>query len=492
CHDHKFEPLSQRDYYSLQAFFTPSTFRDDYPVPNAAELAVHKIALGKYRQLTKREQDDLASIEAPYRQKLHEAKLAKLSPEAQLAHKTPSEQRTAEQINQIQETAALVEVTEKEILGAMSKEDRARHKLAKEALAKFPRPPPLPMTLALQCSKTNSAKTFVLFRGDYNRPGEEVQPGIPAVLRTPAFSSSPEAQFKIQNPKSKIAPAVAIESSRSRRTALAEWITDPRHPLTARIMVNRIWQYHFGRGLVATASDFGLKGERPSHPELLDWLANEFIARGWSIKEMHRLLLLSAVYQQTSRASSQGLDRDPENRFYSRWQRKRLEGEVIRDSLLAISGRLNPQMGGPGVFPPIPQDVFKGAKGWSVSPTPGEQNRRSLYIFSRRNLRFPFLEVFDAPDSNLTCPERPRSTSAPQSLTLLNADEVMAASFAAATRVAREAVSDAERIGLAYRLILGRNPTDREKTLASEFLRWAPWSELCRALFNVNAFVYVD
>jgi hypothetical protein len=256
-------------------------------------------------------------------------------------------------------------------------------------------------------------------------------------------------------------------------------------------MVNRIWQHHFGRGIVPTPSDFGLQGRRPSHPDLLDWLAGEFIACGWSIKQMHKLLLISAVYQQSGRPLSEALARDPENQLYSRHQRRRLEGEAVRDSLLAISGVLNREMGGPGVFPPIPEDVFKGSKGWSVSKNTSDQNRRSVYIFARRNLRFPFLEVFDAPDSNLSCPERPRSTSAPQSLTLLNADEVMAASQVTAARLMNEA-PDEERITLGYRLILGRRPTDREQALAREFLKTAPYSELCRALFNLNAFAYVE
>jgi len=482
CHDHKFEPLSQKDYYRFQAFFTPATFRDDLPAPRREELAAHQSALLKYSQLTLKEQEEIAAIEAPYRQKIFEQKLAKLSPEAQAAHKTPPAERTTEQVNQIQETAALVEVMEKEMLNAMSKEDRARHKTAKEALAKYPKPSPLPMTMALQKAKGKLAKTFILARGDYNRPSDEVQPGFPAVL----------GESQISNLKFQIGEQSAHRATAILRTTLAEWIASPNNPLTARVMVNRIWQHHFGRGLVPTPSDFGLKGERPSHPELLDWLASEFVARGWSVKEMHKFLLLSSVYQQSSRASEEALERDPENRLYSRWQRKRLEGEVIRDSLLAISRELNRQIGGPGVFPAIPEDVFKGSRGWTVSKNAAEHNRRSIYIFARRNLRFPFLEVFDAPDSNLTCPDRPRSTSAPQSLTLLNADEVMTASEVTAARLTSEAGTNAARVTLAYRLILGRGPSEKEQAIAGSFLQNAPLSELCRALFNLNAFVYVD
>jgi len=199
--------------------------------------------------------------------------------------------------------------------------------------------------------------------------------------------------------------------------------------------------------------------------------------------------MTSAAYQ---RAVGPVSAKDPENQLYGRMNRLRLEGEIIRDSLLFVSGRLNLEMGGPGVFPPIPSDVLKGSRGWTVSPDPKDHVRRSIYIFSRRNLRFPFLEVFDAPDSNLSCPERGRSTTAPQSLTLLNAGEVMAAAKATAERVSQEAKTPEDRVTLLYRLVLGRRPSDRELTLARDFLAKSPLTELCRALFNLNSFVYLE
>jgi hypothetical protein len=254
-------------------------------------------------------------------------------------------------------------------------------------------------------------------------------------------------------------------------------------------MANRIWQHHFGRGIVPTPSEFGSHGQPPTNPELLDWLTGEFIARGFSLKAMHRLLMLSAAYQ---RASSPASAADPENLLLGHMNRRRLEGEVIRDSLLAVSGRLNLEMGGPGVFPPVPADILKGSRGWTVSPDPKDHTRRSIYIFNRRNLRFPFLEVFDAPDSNLSCPERGRSTTAPQSLTLLNAAEVMAAAKATADRVTVEAHTPADRVLLLYRIILSRRPSDRELALSVTFLESSPLTELCRALFNLNAFVYLE
>jgi hypothetical protein len=287
-------------------------------------------------------------------------------------------------------------------------------------------------------------------------------------------------------------------------------LASPDHPLTARVMVNRIWQHHFGRGLVPTPGDLGTRGQPPTHPELLDWLAGQFVASGWSVKKMHRLILLSAAYQQSSEPSARARQFDPDNKLFSRQNRVRLEGEVVRDSLLAISGRLNKAMGGPGVFPPIPEDITKTSKNWTASADPTDHHRRSIYIFARRNLRFPFLEAFDAPDNNLTCPERGRSTTAPQSLTLLNSEEVMAAATATADRLLNEAKTDDQRIQLAFRLALGRKPTAKEARLARRFIessqdRTGPTAsqhesrgtqhglaELCRALFNLNAFVYVD
>ena len=282
---------------------------------------------------------------------------------------------------------------------------------------------------------------------------------------------------------------------------MARWLTRPDHPLTARVLVNRLWQHHFGVGIVATANDFGVHGSPPSNPELLDWLAVEFVAPtkptdgnpwasgAWSIKRMHKLMVLSAAYQQSSHAAKETLQKDPDNALFSRANRQRLEGEIVRDSLLEISGRLNPKMGGQGVFPPVPVEATKGTiSPWVASKDPDDHVRRSIYIFARRNLRFPFLESFDLPDSNQSCPKRDKSVTAPQALALLNATDVVAAAKATADRVAQEKKKHDERIQQAYRLILGRPPNADETRLANEFLRQAPLSELCRALFNVNEF----
>jgi hypothetical protein len=264
-------------------------------------------------------------------------------------------------------------------------------------------------------------------------------------------------------------------------------------------MVNRIWQRHFGRGIVATASDFGTMGAEPSHPELLDWLATEFIARGWSIKAMHRLILTSATYRQSSRNDPAAFKADPETSLLWRHARQRLDGEAIRDALLAISNQLNPSLGGPCVFPELPAELTKlsshGAI-WPVSPKREDRNRRSLYVFVRRNLRYPFFEAFDRPDTNASCPVRSVTTIAPQALSLMNSKLALDAAHGLAARVAREAGSGVDaRIGLAYRLTLGRDPRVEERRLARRFLipeTDASLTGFCLALLNVNEFVYLD
>jgi hypothetical protein len=368
----------------------------------------------------------------------------------------------------------------------MPVEDKTRRLRLQDELKKIPKPAPLPMTMALENTNGPAPKTFVLGRGDYNNPGEEVQAGFPAVLH---------------RGRGEIDQGLPAPGTSKERSRLAGWITSRDNPLTARVMVNRLWQHHFGRGIVTTPSDFGTRGAQPTHPGLLDWLAGEFVTRGWSMKAMHKLILLSATYQQSSQSSDDALARDPDNKLFSRQNRIRLEGEAIRDSLLAISGRLNPRMGGP----PVSAEAAKTSKKGTASRD-SVDGRRSIYLLARRNLRVPFFEVFDAPDNNLTCPERGRSTTAPQSLTLLNSNEVMDAARGTAGRVRSGAATTPGRVNLAFRLIVGRPPTSKELSLAREFIKAryrqdepggtdeadGDYSELCRALFNLNAFVYVD
>ena len=488
CHDHKFEPISQRDYFRLQSFFTPAEFHRDFPIPTDEERQAYETSMKRYDLKVAEIRDQVQALEAPYRKQLRLEKLTSLSEETRAAHALLRNDRTPAQTALVEKTKATLKVSDKEIQKLLSDDEKHKREALLEEMKRLAKPKQLPMTLALQNGKGLRAKTHILARGDYNRPEEEVQPGIPEVLET----ARPVQLVSIAKRQLHDNAFGDSKRSLSGRTALANWIADSENPLTSRVMVNRIWQHHFGRGLVPTPSNLGTKGQPPTHPELLDWLAGEFVRRGWSIKQVHKVILLSATFRQSSNASPETSARDPENRYYSRWLRVRLEGEVIRDSLLAMSGRLNPAMEGPGVFPPIPKEVFKGAKGWRVSGNPKDHARRSIYIFARRNLRFPFLEVFDAPDNNLSCAARERSTTAPQSLTLLNSDEAIAAATAVAERLSEQTDSADEQISQACRLIFGRRPVLRELDLAREFLQYSPLSELCRALLNSNAFIYVD
>jgi len=282
-----------------------------------------------------------------------------------------------------------VGVSAAEIEKAMTVEDRTKSAEIQKRLKAFdskkPAPPPLAMGLT---DKPGAApETHILERGELSQKAAEVQPGFPAVLIS-TKKPTPAA----------IEPAVG---STGRRLALASWIASPENPLTARVIVNRLWQYHFGRGIVGTASDFGVRGERPTHPELLDFLATELIAGGWKLKRLHKLMLMSEAYQQSTAASPEALAKDPENRLLSHANRARLEGEAVRDTLLMVSGRLNPKAGGPGIVLPAASGAIGGSRAVPVTADTKEYTRRSVYLFARRNLRLPFLEAFDLPDSNL-------------------------------------------------------------------------------------------
>jgi hypothetical protein len=307
-------------------------------------------------------------------------------------------------------------------------------------------------------------------------------------------------------------PSIFEDIGAHRRVALANWLASPDNFLATRVIVNRIWQHHFGHGLVRTSSDFGVMGEVPSHPALLDWLAREFVRRGRSLKQLHQLMLTSATYRQASRPienpSPEETARwelatqvDPENRLLWRTNRRRLEGEAIRDSLLAAAERLSPRTGGPGVMPPLPEEltITLLKDQWKPSPDEEDHRRRSVYIFARRNLRFPIFEAFDRPETNASCPVRGQSTIAPQALFLLNSEFSFASARDLAAYVRNRAGENrGAQIELVYRRALGRPPTQAQRTRAQEFLadRDSPAADslalLCLAVFNTNEFIFVD
>jgi hypothetical protein len=283
---------------------------------------------------------------------------------------------------------------------------------------------------------------------------------------------------------------------------LAEWIADPANPLTARVMVNRVWQYHFGAGLVSTPNDFGRMGTRPSNPELLDWLASRFVDVGWRIKPIHRMILLSNAYRQSSISPIEKLamEKDSENALVWKFSHRRLEAEELRDAMLAVSGRLNLKAGGPSFMPPIDPALvlsLKRPQYWVPTRDKSEYDRRTVYMIYKRNLRLPFEEVFDAPDTLLSCARREQSTHAPQALELLNGQTSNDLAAVFADRILKAGATPAARIDFAFRMTAGRLPTASERALALKFLADEAddpgrVKEFALAVFNLNAFLYVN
>jgi Protein of unknown function (DUF1553)/Protein of unknown function (DUF1549) len=338
-------------------------------------------------------------------------------------------------------------------------------------------PEPLPALFSVSNDSAKISPVHVLARGDYQNKGEKVGMRPLGVLLPDG-----EAEWQPEKP----------------RTALANWLLHAEHPLTARVVVNRIWNYHFGRGIVATPNDFGRMGARPSHKELLDYLANRFVENGWRWKPLHREILLSNTYQQSSKSPIEALakTKDANNELLWKFSRRRLEAEEIRDAALAVAGKLNPKQGGPSVIVPVDQELinllYKPSQ-WAVTPDPEEHNRRSIYLIAKRNLRLPFMESFDAPDLNISCARRDSSTHAPQALELMNGDLANRLAVDLAKRLETEAGANrTEQVDLAYQLATGRAPTAKERQIALEFLKAQPLREFALAMFNLNAFLYVE
>jgi hypothetical protein len=460
CHDHKFDALSAGDYYRLQAFFGAAKYVDvDFATKDerdARKKAVDEIT-AKLAPLKKQ----IADLDAPVRAAVAKQKRERLEPKLREALDTPAEKRTAEQRTLAAQANTLTKVSWDEVLAAMPAADLEKRSALREQQHALEAQMPAPTPAAWAIQDAGPAKTFVLKRGDVKAKAAEVKPGFPRVL------------------------ADADAPAPNSRRELAQWMTRPDHPLTARVIVNRLWHYHFGRGIVATPNDFGVRGERPTHPELLDWLACELAnpdrqggggAEPWSLKHIHKLIVTSATYKQSA-TTGHGAKNDPDNKLLWRMNRRRLEAEAVRDSVLAAAGTLNRQVGGPSVKVPLEPEVYallftEGEPDglWPVTPDARQHTRRSLYLFNKRNVRQPLLEAFDQPDTLNSCAARPVSTFAPQALILMNSPFVheQAKALAVALAVESKAI-DAQLDGL-YRRAVGRVPNARERELAREFL----------------------
>ncbi|MBI3666350.1 MAG: DUF1553 domain-containing protein, partial [Acidobacteria bacterium] len=494
CHNHKFDPIPQKDYYRLQAVFFPYVDVNHYQAPEAeveALLAKQEEIDSKIKPL----KEQIAEIEAPYREKVFIEEVVKQFPQdAQIAARTPEARRTPGQKLLAEQLFRAVGVS----AGAVDKAISAADKDKREALAaqikelekQRPKMPPFAAGItdgdyrfapdgygdepapgkgvkrdpSLQGTFLHKGSgpykpppSYFLFRGEIDNRGPQMAPGFISVITN-------------GQPTTAIPPA--DERTSGRRRALAEWIGSPDNPLTARVMVNRIWHHHFGRGIVATLNNFGKMGERPSHPELLDWLATEFVARGWSVKQMHRLMMTSDAYKMSSQFENAANQKsDPENNLFWKFRMRRMDAEALRDSILAVSGKLNRQIGGPPVFPKVDRSVLATMKLgiWEIEEDGPKVWRRSVYIYRKRGMPFPLLEVFDLPDQNVSCPARNISTVPTQALTLLNDEFVLRQARFLAERVAAEAgPAPAEQLARVYQVALGRDPSGEEKRLGLE------------------------
>jgi len=593
CHDHKYDPIPQRDYYRLQAFFAAVRPRDDLVLLSAEKRAEIARQQAEWEHKTADLRAERDALEQPVRHTLYLPKYRRFPEDVQAAIDTTPEKRTALQWILFHKVEPQIMVSESEVAAAMNSakpEVKARwQELTRQIDAFQPlKPAAPPLAIGITDVGPDAPKTYTLATGVYDKPLQEVQPGFLRIVtaQAPVFAS----------PR---------PDTTGRRSVLANWIASPDNPLTARVLVNRVWQHHFGRGLVATPDDFGAQGERPTHPELLDWLAVAFVSPpirttetqrhrdhtekskeqreendpqinadyhrlqtgeekvsrkeirggianldctegaallvqrkedkraeispspvlpfsaygcGWRLKALHRLIVLSAAYQQADTPNPVAAKVDPENTLLWRFRRQRLEGEAVRDAILAVSGELNPKMGGPSIMPDLPAGITTRGY-WHENADPKERNRRSVYVFVKRNLRYPFFEAFDMPDTHEPCGRRMVTTTAPQALMLLNDARVLSSAQAFAARVRQEAGPEpAQQIVRAYRLAFSRMPDEGERRAALSFLakqvellrgnkpqgttssapsgaadvEQAALTDLCHALLNANEFLYID
>jgi mono/diheme cytochrome c family protein len=487
CHNHKFDPIPQKDYYRIQAVFF-STRNVEHPLVPAHEVDANKAATAKVDAKLRPLRQAKRDLEAPYLKQLVDKEIALLPDYLQAAWNAPADKRTDGQrlnVVQIERTLQMdslrAKITEKDIVALMPADVVAKHAALKIDIAavEATRPAPYATARAIAESGREPRPSYFLHRGSVDVKGSLMTPGVLSV------ASGKEPDFPV-------APLDAKSSYR--RRGFAEWLVSPENPLTSRVMVNRLWQHHFGEGIVRTPSNFGKMGDPPSHPELLDWLAVEFVERGWSVKTMHRLMLTSDAYQMSSRDIPANVAIDPENRFFWRMPRQRVEAETMRDLILASAGTLDLTMGGPNVFPYIDPDLFEvsSKRNWPGKPDEDPSTwRRSLYVFSKRSIRYPLFEAFDQPNLVNSVDRRNRSTVAPQALLLMNNAFVLVHSQKFAERVVREAgTAPGAQVDHAFQVALSRKPDRTERQRAIEFVKQDGLAAFCHVLFNLNEFVY--
>jgi hypothetical protein len=508
CHDHKFDEILQTDYFRLQAFFAGLTDRDDVSLATSDDRAAHAERQAEWEQATQAIRDQMAAFLRPIRDKADATALEKYEADIQKCFLTPRDARTPFQrvIGRMVERRLEWQFDEK-LSEKLADEDKRCYEELERQLQEFDalRPAPLPVAMAAADLDAEPPPTHLLDGGSWRKPVDVVEPGFPEFL-----SETGEAP----------APTECRESSSGRRAALAQWLTAPQHPLTARVIVNRLWQHHFGRGIVATPNDFGIQGAKPTHPELLDWLAAQLVESGWSLKHVHRLMVTSAAYRQSAAAdpasSPTAQTVDPANDLLWHARRQRLDGETIRDAMLAVSAELNLRMHGPSARPVLPEGI-SARYAWKPDAEAADRNRRSVYVFAKRNLRYPLFEAFDQPDLFQSCSRRAVTVTAPQSLLLLNSGLALDLAEAWAGRLFEARHDPRELVEGAYLTAFSRPPSEQETEAAVAFLRRQSalaqgaspvdgdvgdasspavdrqaLADFCHALFNSSEFITVD
>jgi hypothetical protein len=482
CHNHKTDKVSQKDYYQLQAFFANANADDRIPVQRKGEIeAKYEREFAAWNQARAPAVAALEQFARPYLDAAEKYNKERFFEDTQVSLFKDKKEWDAHDrwINQRYENnlaitgnglgrstmvggylTYLIESAEDAAKKAEYEALREQYRKLIAAIREFddlkPASGSVYISAITELGKNDAPPTHIRFTGIHDKLLDEVQPGVPELF----------------NPAGLEIRVKPTATSSGRRGALADWVAHPQNPLTARVIVNRIWEQHFGRGIVGTVSDFGRAGERPSHPELLDHLASNFIQEGWSIKKLHRQIVLSSVYRQASTFREEAFNADSQNRLLAVFPRLRLESEQIRDSLLLASGQLVEKVGGPSVLPPIPAVLTTGGRNlWRTSDKPQDHDRRSLYIFTRRSVPYPLLEVFDGASSQITHARRDATTTPLQALTLVNNDLVYGWSQSLAGRAIKEGgQDDAARLTRLYQILYSRDPDEFEKKLALSFL----------------------
>ncbi|WP_051670206.1 PSD1 and planctomycete cytochrome C domain-containing protein [Bryobacter aggregatus] len=556
CHDHKYDPIPTKDYYRLQSFFQASEARGGITVPyrdpDFAAKAAAKVKEYEERLNSGPEKKELDAFEKQLLTKLIAARIERAKKNAEftkadlrLELRLPVEKRKVrgifteaevrEYMDRLEDAERTLDADEQQALDkveapmlqklrkayatvdpgprfeALTQDDVRREAMAEYsgksiftadekarygqlagdlavyrrrlerwkpevlAIGNVPGPPTGP----------EIAPTHVLLRGDYRQPGEAVEAGFPIAFGGDGGPAKLETDRYRQF------------VTRGRRLTLAKWIASKDNPQTARVWVNRLWQQHFGNGIVKTTSDFGVNGERPTHPELLDWLAVAFMDSNWDTKAMQKMLVTSATYRQSAENAG-ALKADPENRLFSKYNRRRLEAEAIRDSILSVSGRLNPERGGPSVFPPLPSDLADAARYgrtgdlmWEPNEKDADGRRRSVYIFQRRSLPLPMMVAFDSFAFSESCDRRSSTTTPLQALAMMNGYLVQEESEELAKRIAKEAGSKREdQIRRLFEVVLQRPPKPAELDRFASYT--GGLDGLGRILMNSNEFLYVE